>query len=95
MSFNFHAELFEQKSTAAEVLENAGLSAFTDYTSIDCDHDSYGIEVEGLASVAKVQQVTKLLTKAFPNWKHTSYWEDSSGFTLRISRDLEKRTKGF
>jgi hypothetical protein len=95
MSFNFHGELLEHKATAAEVLENADLSAFSDYSSIDCDHDNYGLEVEGLASQQKVNQVTQLLRKAFPNWRHINYWEEGNGFTVRISRDLEKRSRGF
>lgn len=67
----FHPELFEYRGRASELLEEAGLSWFSDYSSIDLVHEEYGLEVAGIQREADVRRILSTLQRGFPHWHHT------------------------
>lgn len=96
MAFNFHPELFEQKMEAGEALAEADINAFSDYSSIDIEHDAYGLEVDGIISQAIARRVTQVLQKKFPSWRYIETWKDNSiGICVRLTRDQVIRSRGF
>jgi hypothetical protein len=80
----FHPELFEYRGRALELLEEAGLSWFSDYSSIDLVHEEYGLEVAGIQREADMRRILSALQRGFPHWHHT-----------RISLDEHCREPGW
>ena len=69
-SFSFYPELFDQRSEATEVLDDAGIEWLTAYTSIDLLHEEYGLEVCGIQQQADLDAIAEALSEAFPHWHH-------------------------
>jgi hypothetical protein len=67
-SFVFYPELFEQRSKASDLLDGAGINAFSEYSSIDLLHAEYGLEVCGIHEQSNVEPVAEVMQKAFPHW---------------------------
>jgi len=83
IAFQFHTELFEFRARAMQALSAAGFDWFLDYTSVDLDHERFGIEVCGIQEEPKAEQILSALRPAFPSWGYSEIWEQYSG-----SRDL-------
>ncbi len=66
--FQFHAELFEDKAKATEILEEAGFIWMSDYSSIDLIHEECGLEVCGIREASNVQPIGLAMRRAFPHW---------------------------
>lgn len=70
--FAFHPELYEDRSRATELLEEAGYTWFVDYTSIDPVHEDYGLEISGIKE-EDVKAIMDALQGEFPHWHHHKY----------------------
>lgn len=68
--FEFYPELFEHRSRASELLETAGYTWFSDYTSIDLLHEEYGLEICGVQNECDVKPIVDALQQGFPHWHH-------------------------
>ena len=69
-SYAFYPELFEQRGKAAEILDQAGFTWFSDYGSIDVLHEEYGLEVGGIRTESSIEQIANALQEAFPHWHY-------------------------
>ncbi len=67
----FHPELFEHRGLASELLEAAGYSWFSNYSSIDLMHEDYGLEISGIRNETDVKPILAALRGGFPHWHHT------------------------
>src|SRR5579863_6915040 len=56
-----YPELFEQRSHASELLEAAGYTWFSDYSSIEPVHEDYGLEVCGIKNDRDVKPILDAL----------------------------------
>lgn len=68
--FEFYPALFEDRTRASELLEEAGYTWFADYSSIDLLHEDYGLEICGLHTEGDVKRVAEALRRGFPHWHH-------------------------
>jgi hypothetical protein len=67
----FHPELFEHRGVASELLEEAGYSWFSDYSSIDLVHEEFGLEIGGIRNATDVKPILAALQRGFPHWHHS------------------------
>lgn len=70
--FQFHPELFEARARAEEALERAGLVRFADYSSIDIEHDIYGLEAGPFKTREEAERGLQVFRGLFPGWK---WWD--------------------
>jgi len=68
-SLRFAPELFEYRAHAIEKLESHGFVWMTNYSSIDCLHDVYGLEVCGIGEREDAVRILQLLVPLFPDWR--------------------------
>src|SRR5579872_6389933 len=68
--FEFYPELFEHRNRASELLEAAGYTWFSDYSSIDLLHEEYGLEICGVQNEQDVKLIAEALKQGFPHWHH-------------------------
>jgi len=68
--FEFYPELFEYRSRALELLETAGYTWLSDFSSIDLLHDDYGLEICGVQNEKDVKLMMEALQRGFPHWHH-------------------------
>lgn len=68
--FEFYPELFEHRGRASELLEAAGYTWFSDYSSIDLLHEEYGLEICGVQNEQDVKPIAEALQRGFPHWHH-------------------------
>jgi hypothetical protein len=68
--FQFHPELFECKGRASEVLDTAGFTWFTDYSSIDLLHEEFGLEICGIQEESNVKPIAEAMRAEFPHWHY-------------------------
>jgi hypothetical protein len=68
--FEFHPELFEHRSRASELLETAGYTWFSDFSSIEPIHEEYGLEICGILNEGDVGPIAEALQRGFPHWHH-------------------------
>ncbi|HWI56606.1 MAG TPA: hypothetical protein VNZ22_05230, partial [Bacillota bacterium] len=78
-AFAFHPELFEHRDQATELLEGAGLSWFSDYSSIDLLHEEYGLEVCGIRQESHIEPTAHALQAGFPHWHFHGLDHSDSG----------------
>jgi len=64
--FQFHPELFEHRSRAAELLETAGYTWFSDFSSIEPVHEEYGLEICGILNERDVGPIAERSNAVFP-----------------------------
>ncbi|MDB6125960.1 MAG: hypothetical protein JWQ71_4953 [Pedosphaera sp.] len=69
-NFEFHPQLFEQRGRASELLEEAGFTWFSDYSSIDLMHEEYGLEISGIEDERHVKPILAAMQRGFPHWHH-------------------------
>lgn len=68
--FAFHPELLEQRGKATTLLENAGFTWLSDYSSIDVLHSEYGLEVCGIREESNVTSIAEAMQNGFPQWHY-------------------------
>jgi hypothetical protein len=67
--FRFAPELFELRTNVIESLDAQGFAWFSHYSSVDCLHDVYGIEVCGIKEHEDAVSILRILVQMFPDWK--------------------------
>src|ERR1700760_4190482 len=70
--FNFHPELFEQRTMAMERLSDRGYVWLSHYSSVDLLHDLFGLEVCGIPDEKGAREMLEILKGVFPDWKYRS-----------------------
>ncbi|HYG34379.1 MAG TPA: hypothetical protein VEC99_06320 [Clostridia bacterium] len=78
-TFAYYPELFEQRGKAIELLDEAGITWFGDYSSIDLLHEEYGLEVSGIRQESKVDLIAKTLKTGFPQWHYQCVCHEGYG----------------
>jgi len=68
-SFRFSPELFEHRARVMEVLDAQGFAWLSHYSSVDCLHDVYGIEVCGIHDYDDAKSILDILLRIYPDWK--------------------------
>jgi hypothetical protein len=71
-SYVFYPELFELRSRAADILDEAGFVWFSHYSSIDLLHPEYGLEVCGIHEESSVEPIAAAMMSGFPQWHYSS-----------------------
>lgn len=66
--FEFHPELFELRSQALECLTTAGITWFTEFSSVDLLHEEFGLEVCGIKEEETAKKIRETMAKTFPHW---------------------------
>jgi hypothetical protein len=89
--FAFYPELLDLRTQVIEILNQAGVSMFVDYSNIDVDHDGAGrLEIEGFASLERTRAAYEVLYKNLTGvFKRARPWEsgDERQFVLFLLRD--------
>ena len=67
----FHPQLFECKGRASELLDEAGFTWFSDYSSIDLLHEEFGLEVCGIREDSNVEPIAQAMRGGFPHWHYS------------------------
>ena len=67
-AFRFSPELFELRTAVMETLEKADFQWLSHYSSVDCLHDLYGIEVCGIHEKDDAHAIREILKEMFPDW---------------------------
>src|SRR5207302_985851 len=75
----FHPELFGQRARASELLEAAGFTWFSDYSSIDLVQEEYGLEVCGIQKERDARRIQGVLERGFPHWHYVGICPHDSG----------------
>jgi hypothetical protein len=68
--FVFYPELFELRSRASEILNQAGFAWFNHYSSIDLLHQEYGLEVCGIHEQSSLKPIAAAMQSSFPQWHY-------------------------
>ena len=94
MNFRFEPKLFEHRNTVMEKLSSEGIQWFSQFGTVDLDHEIYGLEVCGIHERSDAKRIGSILRKLFPDWLHFRIWyEDHNlgelGWKVLISRDPE------
>lgn len=76
MSLVFHPELFDSKARAIEALEKQDIRWVADYTSCDCCHTEYGLELEGFREEQRAVRALQILRIVFPLWRWSNVYYD-------------------
>lgn len=96
-AFRFAPELFEHRGEVMEALERAGFHWMSHYSSVDCLHDLYGIEVCGIHQKPDAVAIRGLLAELFPDWISCRLCQKDRGrepgWIARIHRDRPRRQK--
>ena len=96
-TFRFSPELFEHRNEVMEALEQAGFHWMSHYSSVDCLHDLYGIEVCGIHQKPDAVTIRNILAKLFPDWISCRLMQKDGGrepgWIARIHRDKPRRQK--
>jgi len=90
--FTFYGDLYEHRAKAVEALSRAGLELFSDYSSVDIEHNLYGLEVGGFNNEELALKALEVLRATFPEWGFATFLEYETGepFWARLSRDREE-----
>ena len=85
--FTFYPELFDIRNEVIEILSEAGISQFVDYSNIDLDHDRFGLEIEGFKTFQDTRTAYEVLYKKLTGvFKRARPWEsgDERRFVLFV-----------
>ena len=77
--FEFYPELFEHRGRAAELLEAAGYTWFSDFSSIDLLHEEHGLEICGVQNEQDIKPIMEALQRGFPHWHHQKIYLHDCG----------------
>jgi len=90
-AFRPSPELFELRSDVIATLDREGFQWLSHYSSVDCLHDVYGIEVCGIRAEEDAVAIRKVLMTMFPGWAAGQiYYKDygrEPGWKAEIHRD--------
>ena len=93
--FQFHPELFEDRTRVMEELSAAGYEWLSHYSSVDVIHDQYGLEVCGIRAEADARAIHVLLRRLYPDWLTGKLcFKDRGadpGFKAKVFRDRRQR----
>jgi hypothetical protein len=78
-SFVFYPELFESRSKAFEILDEAGFTWFSHYSSIDLLHEEYGLEICGIQEESSIEAIARSMQAGFPQWHYSGTCHKSDG----------------
>lgn len=67
-AFQFHPELFEERTRAMKALAERGLTLFSGFSSVDLAHDRFGLEVSGIQQEESLERIAQALQGKFPHW---------------------------
>ena len=96
MSFSFHPELLGARATFLQVLNENDLDLFSNFTSVDPDHEDCGLDVEGVKDKSDAIKIHRLFKETFPLWKHRSIIQTDSGWKVYCSKDAPRAyNRGF
>jgi hypothetical protein len=76
-------------SIVAEALEGAGIRWLSEYSSLDPDHERYGIEVCVVQDWELAMRIGRLLRPVFPDWACFVWYKDygiEQGWIIEIRR---------
>ena len=68
-AFRFSPDLFRHRAEVMEELERSDFQWLSHYSSVDCLHDLYGIEVCGIHDKDDAVAIREILVKMFPDWR--------------------------
>ena len=88
--FPFHPELFGEMSRLLEALAEAGYRWFSDYGSIDLEHEDYGLEVTGIRGIEGALGIADVLLRTFPAWRYgrmfeKKWWTAEPGWKVTLT----------
>ena len=91
-AFRFEPALFEHRDAALQALSRGGYQWFVDFESIDVVHETYGIEICGIASEAKARQMLAIISRLFPAWRfafldNDEFEESDQNWMVCLQRD--------
>lgn len=88
--FTFHPELFEHRESAIEALSAHGIDLFTDYSTVDLEHELYGLEVGSFQDRAVAEKVLSILRPTFPFWRVGGIFDmtNSPGWWVLICKNV-------
>ncbi len=97
--FRFSPELFEIRADVMESLEQAGYQWLSHYSSVDCLHDLYGIEVCGIHQKGDSVAIEDILRQIFPKWNvgclcYKDYGRET-GWKARVYRDKSRQRESW
>ena len=97
--FQFHPELFEDRTRVMEELSAAGYEWLSHYSSVDVIHDRHGLEVCGIHAEDDARAIHTLLRRLYPSWMTGKLgFKDSGadpGFKAKAFRDQRQRNDGW
>jgi hypothetical protein len=70
-ALQFHPQLFECKGSASDLLNTAGFTWFSDYSSIDLLHEEFGLEICGIREDSSVEAIARAMRDGFPAWHYS------------------------
>ena len=98
-AFRFSPELFQLRCDVMAAFDRKGYQWLSHYSSIDCLHDLYGIEVCGIHEKKDAIAIRKLLTEMFPGWiSGCLYYKDygrEPGWNAKIHRDKPRQRESW
>jgi hypothetical protein len=68
--FRFYPELFEARNRALAALAEGGFQWFSDFGSIDLEHDVYGLSVTGIREQTDAKVISQLMRRHFRSWPY-------------------------
>jgi len=98
-AFRFSPELFEIRSDVMAALDRAGYQWLSHYSSVDCLHDLYGVEVCGIHEKDDAIAIRELLIEMFPDWIsgclcHKDHGREP-GWKSKIHRDKPRQRENW
>jgi len=94
-SFEFHPELFEQRTLALETLAHQGYHWLEHFSSVDLLHDLFGLEVCGIVEETDAEVILAILEETFPDWPYSNMhyykYERDRGWKAAIFKNQERR----
>lgn len=92
-AFRFSPELLQLRIDAMAALDRAGYLWLSHFSSVDCMHDLYGIEVCGIHQEDDAWAIHEQLVEMYPNWFSRYWYKDygrEQGWIAEIHRDRRR-----
>ena len=97
--FQFHPQLFEERTRVMEALSSAGYEWLSHYSSVDVIHDQHGIEVCGIRDKDDAGSIRALIGRLYPRWHSNKLaFKDfgiEPGYKAKVYRDRRPRDDGW
>jgi hypothetical protein len=93
-TFRFAPVLFEHRAEAQDILSRAGFEWLQHYSSIDLNHETFGLEVRGIHEKSDAIKIVELLIATFPKWPYREVvlrdrGTADQGWIVRVHKDPE------